>query len=84
MELSVQTSRVFDQAAPTRSYVLWLILRGLLAKIGSWRRMRQAERDLLALDDRLLKDIGVSRCDIPHTVRGQSQYFHKPTYGPEL
>jgi uncharacterized protein YjiS (DUF1127 family) len=60
------------------------MLRGLLAKIGTWRRMRQAEQDLLALDDRLLKDIGVSRCDIPHAVRGQSLFFHKPTYDQEL
>jgi uncharacterized protein YjiS (DUF1127 family) len=84
MELSVETLRVSEQATPTRSYFFCLMLRGLCARIGNWRRRRQAEQDLLALDDRLLKDIGVSRSDIAQAVRGQREYFHKPTYGQEF
>ena len=84
MELSVETLRVFEQTAPPRSSYWLLILRGILAWIGNWRRLRQAERDLLALDDRLLNDIGVSRCDIPHAVRGQRQYFHKSSLPQEF
>ena len=30
----------------------------------------------MALDDRLLKDIGICRTDIPHAVRGQAQNFY--------
>ena len=84
MELSVETLRDFEQTAPARSHFLLLALRGILAWIGNWRRLRQAERDLLALDDRLLKDIGVSRSDIPHAVRGQRQYVHKSSLPQEF
>ena len=35
-----------------------------LAKLGSWRKRRQAIRDLEALDDRMLADIGLSRSQI--------------------
>ena len=35
--------------------------RGPLAKLGSWRKRRRTIRDLEALDDRMLADIGLSR-----------------------
>ena len=77
----METSRVIFQPAPSRSAVLNLILRGVLAKVKTWRRTRQAERELLALDDRLLQDIGIDRADITHAVRG---YQPKPKCGPVL
>ena len=77
----METSRVIFQPAPSRSAVLNLILRGVLAKVKTWRRTRQAERELLALDDRLLQDIGIDRADITHAVRG---YPPKPKCGPVL
>lgn len=66
-----------------RSAYLRLMLRGLHAKLSNWRRTRQAERELLALDDRLLSDIGISRGDIPHAVRGHDQIY-RPRCGLEL
>lgn len=80
----MQSSRVIFQSAPTRSAFLSLILRGILARLRHWRRTRQAERELLALDDRLLSDIGISRSDITHAVRGRSPELPTPRCGPEL
>jgi uncharacterized protein YjiS (DUF1127 family) len=53
-----------------------MILRSGLVKFRHWRRSRRAERELLALDDRLLKDIGICRADIPDAVRGQARNFY--------
>jgi len=44
-------------------------LRRLVCIFREWRAMRRAERELYALDDRMLKDIGVARGGIPFTVR---------------
>jgi len=72
----VGTSRVITQTIPPRSAVLKLILHGMLVKFRHWKRTRRAERELLALDDRLLKDIGICRTDIPHAVRGHAQSLY--------
>jgi len=66
----VETSRVIFQSAPSRGVFLSLIGRGILGKMRTWRRTRQAERELLGLDDRLLQDIGIERADITQAVRG--------------
>jgi len=42
----------------------------LLERFRAWRATRAAEAELFALSDRDLKDIGVSRYDIPAAVRG--------------
>ena len=64
-------SRAINQSLPLRSAVSKLVLRGILFRFRHWRRSRRAERELLALDDRLLKDIGMCRTDIPDAVRGR-------------
>ena len=38
-------------------------LRRLPAMIGEWRRRARSRRELLALDDHMLKDIGITRVD---------------------
>jgi len=60
MECRVGNSRAITQTIPPRSIVLKLILRGIQLRYRHWRRSRRAERELMALDDRLLKDIGIS------------------------
>ena len=70
-------SRAITQSLPPRSAFLKLILRSVLAKYGKWRRTRRAERELLALDDRLLKDIGLCRSEIPSAVRGEPQTIYE-------
>ncbi len=53
------------------SVVGWLV--SPLVRAGNWLnregRARMAERELEAMDDRLLADIGLSREDIRHAVR---------------
>lgn len=41
----------------------------ILADIVLWRLQRRAARELRALDDRMLKDIGIAREEIDHVVR---------------
>ncbi len=41
----------------------------LLAPAVRWYRRRKLHRELMGLDDRLLDDIGILRCDIPKVVR---------------
>jgi uncharacterized protein YjiS (DUF1127 family) len=38
-------------------------VRRLPAAIGEWRRRARSRRELLALDDHMLKDIGITRAD---------------------
>src|SRR5262249_3874406 len=72
MELSVEISRLLgrSEAAPTRGVVLRPILSDIRKRIGHWRRTRRAEQELFALDDRMLKDIGLCRSEIAGAVRG--------------
>ncbi|MFN3746014.1 MAG: DUF1127 domain-containing protein [Hyphomicrobiaceae bacterium] len=37
--------------------------------------MRQAEKELRDLDDRMLRDIGLTRSEIPSAVRAAEQHF---------
>jgi uncharacterized protein YjiS (DUF1127 family) len=76
MEQSVGISRTINQCIPPRSVFLRLILHGMFVRFRHWRRNRRAERELLALDDRLLKDIGVCRTEVPDAVRGQVQTLY--------
>ncbi|MGI9371845.1 MAG: DUF1127 domain-containing protein [Hyphomicrobiales bacterium] len=43
---------------------------GIFSRIASYYERVQAERQLAALDDRMLADIGIERADIGHVVRG--------------
>ena len=53
---------------------LWSGLRGLAAgpwrACQTWRRQRIAEAELRSLDDRTLRDLGISRSEIVWLVRG--------------
>jgi uncharacterized protein YjiS (DUF1127 family) len=48
--------------------LVWPITRGI-AWIGAQRLRRRAIAELMALDDRTLRDIGLSRSEIAHVVR---------------
>ncbi len=45
---------------------------GLVGRFENWRARERAFRELSALDDRALADIGLSRSDIPYVLD------HKP------
>jgi len=46
-----------------------VFITNLIRAFGDWRRYRAAVRDLSALDDRGLNDIGLNRSMIRHAAR---------------
>ena len=46
-------------------------LRGTARIIAGWNRKMRQRRALLALDDRMLKDIGLTRGDAEHAFEGK-------------
>ena len=53
--------------APLAS-LLWGVPAGAFATIREWRRRVRGRAELAALDDRTLRDIGLSRVDIWHEI----------------
>lgn len=53
-------------------------LRALAAKFQAWQRKRAAYEELMALDDRMLKDIGISRTEIPAALEGDVRGGARP------
>lgn len=41
-----------------------MFISNLIAAVAGWRKYRVAVRDLAALDDRALRDIGINRSQI--------------------
>lgn len=54
-------------ARPIRQGISW---------IGSRRRLHRDIEELMALDDRILRDIGLSRSDIDHAARYGRDFDH--------
>jgi len=49
-----------------------------------WQQARAAERELSALDDRMLCDIGLTRAEIGAAVRGKLKPSHREWAAPRL
>jgi uncharacterized protein YjiS (DUF1127 family) len=57
--------------APTAKTVSGGLLgRCVLKPLADWRARQRAMDELMSLDDQMLKDIGVARCEIPGIVAG--------------
>ena len=41
------------------------------AAVARWHRLRRDARRLMALDDRMLRDVGLSRGEVERAVRGR-------------
>jgi uncharacterized protein YjiS (DUF1127 family) len=50
------------------------LLRGLIARIASWRRYRATLTELSELTDRQLADIGILRADIARVARASARH----------
>lgn len=48
-------------------------MRQMLARFIRERALRRAENELMALDDRMLRDIGLSRSEIASAVRNPAE-----------
>ena len=55
--------------AESRPAALARVMKQAIARIASRRRLRRHLDELRGLDDRMLRDIGLRRCDIEDAVR---------------
>lgn len=66
---------------PRRCYLLSYlrkVVRSCKERIELHRRRKKAYRELIALDDSSLADIGISRVDIPYVVFGRWEPHRAP------
>jgi uncharacterized protein YjiS (DUF1127 family) len=67
----MRTSLFFAQPeAPLAWSALSMPVVRIANAMRDWRRIRRAEPELLAMDDRYLADMGISRSQISDAVRG--------------
>jgi uncharacterized protein YjiS (DUF1127 family) len=62
-----------DASSPTLAALAWALVRSAGRAIAGWRSRRAAIRELMALDDRMLRDIGIARSDIAAMVAGMAR-----------
>lgn len=55
---------ITESRAPARSLTLTALFAAMAGRLSAYRRSRHVLRDLEAMDDHLLKDIGLSRSDV--------------------
>ena len=48
------------------------VVNALASTVSEGIRLRRMHRELMALDDRMLADIGISRYQVPHVVAGSA------------
>jgi len=68
--------------APTVGAALGSLLALVAGKTIAWSERRAALRELNALDDRMLSDIGITRADIPAVVAGMTAAGHADNTDP--
>ena len=64
-----QTKELVRLARLAGAQVAGFLRAWLLAPAARWHGRRQLYLDLMRLNDRMLSDIGIARCDIPRLVR---------------
>jgi uncharacterized protein YjiS (DUF1127 family) len=71
LEMRARTARAEMISDHIVGGILWV--RAQFHRLGAWfkagQRLRVAERQLMAMDDRMLADLGLSRGDVPFAVR---------------
>jgi uncharacterized protein YjiS (DUF1127 family) len=70
-EIGAVATSVAGRQAPTLSVALVDLIAAVAKGIVAWQERRAAERELRSLDDRMLRDIGISRADIPYVAAGR-------------
>jgi uncharacterized protein YjiS (DUF1127 family) len=71
LTIAIRATRPMHLAHPLPAVADWPTrllpaLRRLAAMIGEWRRRARSRRELLAFDERMLRDIGVTRIDVQY------------------
>lgn len=68
--LALDTTMSARSSIPGLAVRMFIRLRDALVQIGMTIAEQRAISELQKLDDRMLRDIGMSRSDIPSVVRG--------------
>jgi uncharacterized protein YjiS (DUF1127 family) len=74
-EMSAAARRADTRAVPSFPGTIAQKVRAHLAAYIRERAIRRAEKELMDLDDRMLRDIGLARSEIPSTVRAAEREF---------
>lgn len=69
----ISNVELLRQANEARNAVITSALQRMVSGFAAWIQRRRAEAELLALTDRELADIGISRSDIPAILSGRAQ-----------
>jgi uncharacterized protein YjiS (DUF1127 family) len=75
-EIAAIAESVSSRQAPTIGLALENLVAVLGGTLAAWSERRAALRELSALDDRMLRDIGITRADIPAVVAGMTAVRH--------
>jgi uncharacterized protein YjiS (DUF1127 family) len=63
------------ELSPSRSRLLFITFAGVVDLLFDWQERRRQRRKLAAMDEYMLRDIGLSRADVEHET-------HKPFWQP--
>jgi uncharacterized protein YjiS (DUF1127 family) len=72
LQIDVIADSVASRQAPSVGVALGHLFAALVKSMAAWGERRTAYRELNALDDRMLSDIGIARADIPAVVAGMT------------
>src|SRR5262245_28100538 len=81
-EIGAIAESVTARNAPRVGVALGNLFAVLGRSLAVWTERRAALRELSALDDRMLKDIGITRADIPAVVAGMTAAGHAESTDP--
>jgi uncharacterized protein YjiS (DUF1127 family) len=75
-EIAAIAESVSRRQAPSVGFALENLVAVLSGSLAAWSERRAALRELSALDDRMLRDIGITRADIPAVIAGMTAAGH--------
>jgi len=81
-EIAAIAESVSRRQAPTLGFALEHLVAVLGGSLAAWSERRAAFRELSALDDRMLRDIGITRGDIPAVIAGMTAAGHVDNADP--
>jgi len=81
-EIDAIADSVASRQAPSVGVALRNLSAMLVKSLAAWSERRTAYRELNALDDRMLSDIGITRADIPAVVAGMTAAGHVDNADP--
>ena len=61
-------SPVLSKAPTTGHATVWMLVNRAITVVMAWQRRKYERRHLSELDDRLLRDMGLSRADVVHEI----------------